>query len=176
MLDLHYYGLAGPGVLDRFLPGPARTKVTRTFKNIVRTSNVRGLKKLTLRGWTLESADLLALLSMNPELTEVDFRSIALEGLWQPIFAHMTNPKGTFNRLGFDVLFENNVFVLLPHSPNERIQVAGVPAPSGWAACLLDGREAVLKGIAYALSAQWVMGCVQHSMWRQERSVECGPP
>ena len=171
-LDLHHYWYTSGSFQGDHRGGRL------TLRNVVHLGNLRHLKKLTLRGLDVDVEDVLALLKMNPKLEEIDFRVISLNGLWQPIFAHITDPKNEFTRVNFDVLFDKegragSAFMHFPAPAggyDGRVQVPTCPSPSGWAAYTLEGREAVRKGISYRRSEHWVMGCVQHSMWRKERS------
>ncbi|KAK4902926.1 hypothetical protein LTR27_000865 [Elasticomyces elasticus] len=172
-LDLHRYYIHYD-----FLPAPSAPHGDMmTFARLVQSSNLNLLKKLTLRGWTLNAADLLAFLTANPKLQSLDLRNVAAHGSWKPVFAHLTHPDHHFNHINLDILFETvdskSAYVQFPDSV---VSIPSVPAPSGTAAFTLNGREAVVKGIAYQRSEQWVMGCVQHTMWRVERRLEYGPP
>ncbi|TKA82044.1 hypothetical protein B0A55_01507 [Friedmanniomyces simplex] len=172
-LDLQSYYL-----YYSFLSAPSAPEGDKfTTANIVRTSGLRRLKKLTLRGRTVDVTDLLGLLNANPDLEAVDFGNIWLHGTWQPIFAHLTSANNKFTRLHFDVVFETTATgSAYVQFPGIRSGILSVPAPAGAAAFTLEGRENVLQGITYKRSEQWVMGCVQHSMWRQERRRVYGPP
>ncbi|KAK5732312.1 hypothetical protein LTR17_010626 [Elasticomyces elasticus] len=172
-LDLHRYYIHYD-----FLPAPSAPHGDMmTFARLVQSSNLNLLKKLTLRGWTLNAADLLAFLTANPRLQSLDLRNVAAHGSWKPVFAHLTHPDHHFNHINLDILFETvNSKSAYVQFPDSAVSIPSVPAPSGTAAFTVNGREAVVKGIAYQRSEQWVMGCVQHTMWRVERRLEYGPP
>ncbi|KAK5133205.1 hypothetical protein LTR08_008040 [Meristemomyces frigidus] len=148
------------------------------FHSIAFASPLRCLKRLTFRGLSPNAAELLSFFHANHDLESVDFRDIVLHGPWQPIFTHLSSSANKFTHLHFDVVFEqlaDNLTYLYFPGASIRAGIRSVPAPDGAAAVSIEGRAAVLAGIQYTFSRQWVMGCVQHSAWREERSREYGP-
>lgn len=170
-LDLHSYQLYCETLSNNVFDDYQQAM----FGSLFRTASLHRLKKLTLRGFSPLADDLLSLLRANPDLECVDLRQFLLHGAWQPIFDHFTNVQHKYVRLHFDVLFEQR------SGRSEYVSFSGaktswIPAPRGAAALTVEGRKGVLKGIEFRLIEHWVMGCVEHSMWREERRISYGPP
>lgn len=173
-LDLHHYYVPWYDARGFSLPGYSQG----VFDNIARMACLPKLQKLTLRGLSPGAGDLLAFLrTSQATLQSVDFRSMTLyAGNWKTIFSHLTAAENNLTYLHFDVLFEEGADGRSSYVSFPRARCSWIPCANGAAALTVEGRDIVLQEIEYSLREQWVVGCVEHSMWRHERRRGYGPP
>ncbi|KAK3072211.1 hypothetical protein LTR53_007242 [Teratosphaeriaceae sp. CCFEE 6253] len=176
-LDWHRYHFATDHPLDNDEADHDESAGGRgLFAHAVRHGHLRALRRLTLRGWTVDAADVLGLLRQNPGLGDVTLRHIKLrKGTWHAIFRHLTDAVPPCTRIYLDVLHEQahpNVpwaFVQLPLA-DAHLEARGCPASGGLGALLLEGSAIVPGGIGYECD------CAQAARWWCEEWGEYGPP
>jgi len=135
------------------------------FAHLVCASGLQRLKSITLCNHTADHSDLLTFLEVNPDLEAVEFCDVSVKSSWQPVFAHLTKPQSRITRLIFGNLFESTATGV-----SYPIIIQGTPggfASAAKVAFVVEGREAVLRGITYKQSELWPPPCVLHSVQRQ---------
>ncbi|KAK3115465.1 hypothetical protein LTR53_005167 [Teratosphaeriaceae sp. CCFEE 6253] len=181
-LDWHRYHFATDHPLDNDDADHDESAGGRgLFAHAVRHSQSRALRRLTLRGWMVDAADILGLLRQNPRLEDVTLRHVTLrKGTWYAIFRHLPDALPAYTRIYLDVLHEQahpNVpwaFMQLPLA-DAHLEARGCPASGGLGALLLEGSALVPGGIGYEVSRQQC-DCAQAARWWCEARGEYGPP
>lgn len=199
-LHLHNYRVIN--TLDT--AGPALTSRKAIFKHIGESAPLPNLGKLTLRGADIEVNAVLKMLQNSPYLKSLSMQEVTLVASngqsWDTVFACLTSPTAVLTHIYLDNLLEettdwhNYIVCFTPgtkpgdssissgEDAKARLERLGVahfdlcrPSARGYNAFELNRREDVLRGIEYWPNAQFVLGSVQNSMWREQRRRHYGP-
>lgn len=182
---------------------PALTGRKTLLEYAADNSPLPNLRNLSLRSADIEIGALLTLLTNSPRLKSLTMREVTLTPWngqsWGTVFAHVTSHEAELTHVYFDNLFEETelqhsyVICFTPGTEPgysistgedasarfERLKLQcwdfWRPSANGWNAFELHQREDVLRGIAYQLNPEYVIGSVQNSGWMEQRRRNHGP-
>nr|POE78985.1 hypothetical protein CFP56_77663 [Quercus suber] len=162
-VDLHYYRLKASRGVDFHRH--------QTLQRVVGANVLPCLEKLTLRGFTVRSLDLLTLVERRP-LRTLELKNVRLVfGSFHSIFKACTEKKPGMERLYFEDLFENDLVYFNEPRDTEPDALASLSSS------ILDRNGAKVQQLVfYQVRNGYVPGNPALYEWKREIRNIYGPP